>query len=216
MLLFKSGEVLVNLERDDGVTVTEVVQKVKWRYKVMRGETLLLMGHDLYLPKWWELDRVANELLVWLSDAPNNMREELGWNFSADEIREWGNYNHRYGEYRSVERVYTVSETFEVITPESAANGEAENRGYVFKDEHMNREELIGHIRNGGFTRPSASDIFFLEGWEEEIKGHPWFSTPDPVSHDDRTGADTFKSLFVSAITGNEYWEVLKEAGVVS
>jgi len=214
-MLFKSGNILLKLSKGD-LTVIEVVEKMKWRYNVEHLDgRQLLQGHDLYCPSWWSGERVAIELLGWLTEAPDDMRKELGWDFSADEIREWGYYNYRYEEYRSVERVFLVSETFEVITPDSAANGDAEDRGFVFQDEFMTREELVNHIQDCGFNHPSEGDVSYLEGHEEEIKGHPWLTTADPVFRDYKTGAETYKSLFVSAITGNEYWELLKEAGVL-
>lgn len=46
-----------------------------------------------------------------------------------------------------------ISKTFDVVTPESAEDGEAAESGFVYKHEPFTFGELLREIRNGGFHR---------------------------------------------------------------
>lgn len=50
-----------------------------------------------------------------------------------------------------------ISMTYEIITPESAENGEAEEIGFVFENEECTAKELAQYIEREGFTEPSES-----------------------------------------------------------
>ena len=50
-----------------------------------------------------------------------------------------------------------LSMTYEIITPESAENGEAEESGFVFENEECTARELARYIEREGFTEPSCS-----------------------------------------------------------
>ena len=50
-----------------------------------------------------------------------------------------------------------LSMTYEIITPESAENGEAEEIGFVFEGEECTAKELAHYIERYGFTEPSES-----------------------------------------------------------
>lgn len=50
-----------------------------------------------------------------------------------------------------------LSMTYEIITPESAENGEAEEMGFVFESCDCGARELARLIQRDGFTVPSCS-----------------------------------------------------------
>ena len=54
-------------------------------------------------------------------------------------------------------KTYLVSETYEIITEESAENGDFEETGFTFQDEPMTAREIAEYLYTGGFTEASAS-----------------------------------------------------------
>ena len=50
-----------------------------------------------------------------------------------------------------------LSQTYEIVTAESAAYGEAAERGFDWEDAPHGFRETVDLIRDGGFTHPSCS-----------------------------------------------------------
>lgn len=50
-----------------------------------------------------------------------------------------------------------ISMTYEIITEDSAAEGEAEETGFVFEDVEYSPTDLLREITHNGFTEPSCS-----------------------------------------------------------
>lgn len=50
-----------------------------------------------------------------------------------------------------------LSQTFEVVTPESAEQGEAAERGYNWQDVPHSFKEVVDLIQDGGFSNPDSS-----------------------------------------------------------
>lgn len=65
-----------------------------------------------------------------------------------------------------------VSKTFEVVTSESAEQGDAERRGYEYKDRYFTFRELIDEI--SACYEASSSR-------EEDWSGHTWVSTEPQI-----------------------------------
>jgi hypothetical protein len=81
-----------------------------------------------------------------------------------------------------VGKKYTMSKTFEVITPESAEAGDAEERGFEYEDREFDTLwDMAQEIRNEGATEDSGS----------------WFNTIDP-DRDYKTGEETYYSFHPS------------------
>ena len=57
-----------------------------------------------------------------------------------------------------------ISKTFDVVTPESAEDGEAAESGFVYENEPFTFRELVREIQNGGFTRNCSA---WLESYSE-------------------------------------------------
>lgn len=96
-----------------------------------------------------------------------------------------------------------LTKTFEVVTPESAENGEAEETGFTFKNEPHTFREAVELIRKGGFVHPSES------------QGVPrWLSCE--AEPDYRTGAETTYSIHPGrdAVTLRYWPRVLRFAGI--
>lgn len=97
--------------------------------------------------------------------------------------------------------------TYEIITPESAEHGDAEERGFV--EPGLNMRVPLGEINDTdwpnsklGWTLRQA-EIYLGRGGMED-SGH-WFSTCDP-ERNFQTGAATFYSLHPSDnTTGASY-----------
>ena len=86
---------------------------------------------------------------------------------------------------------YDVSMTYETTTPESAAMGEAEDRGWVFQDENYETlQDVVQHHRNKAWL-----------GWSSSNPGpRDWiYSESEP---DYRSGADTTYNLFIRRADG--------------
>lgn len=66
-------------------------------------------------------------------------------------------------------RIFTVSVTYEVVTEESAENGDAEERGYEIEREDMDYEDFCRLLKDRNYSQPSSS----------HITDRMWFSTPD-------------------------------------
>lgn len=92
--------------------------------------------------------------------------------------------------------LYVVSVTYEVITEESAVDGDAAERGHEIEHEPHDFEGLQALVRQYGTTDPSASSP----------GPRVWFSSTSPV--EDRAffedGESRFHSLHIHTINGRE------------
>ena len=101
-----------------------------------------------------------------------------------------------------------ISETYEIITEESAQYGDAEERGFNFKDEMMSFSELVDYIQSNGFIWASDSDL----------SGYTWIST-EP-EQDYQTGDYESRGLHCDTDYGRDtrasrYWiKALKLADI--
>ncbi len=91
----------------------------------------------------------------------------------------------------SEEPMFLVNKTFEVITPESAEEGDAEERGFEFEDKQMSPESLASEIKNQGYSEWSNSD---KTGW----------ITYYDEEGDYRTGERINYSLHIKKLDGSE------------
>lgn len=95
---------------------------------------------------------------------------------------------------------YLVSKTYEVVTPESAENGEPSDQGFEFKDETMSLQDLAHEIESEGFSEWSNSD------------GTGWLYTTTPVQDraffekgEEKTYSLHFKKLDGSELDSEDY-----------
>lgn len=91
----------------------------------------------------------------------------------------------------SEEPMFLVNKTYEIVTPESAEQGDAEDRGFVFEDKKMSPEDLASEIRNENYSEWSSSD---KTGW----------ITAYDEDGDFRTGERTNYSLHFKKLDGSE------------
>lgn len=91
---------------------------------------------------------------------------------------------------------YTVSVTYEVVTPECVEAGDAAERGYEIERQVLDRDELKRLGDEYGFSEPSSS----------QLESRMWFSTVDPVQ--DRAyieqGHERRFSLHLNEVDGRE------------
>ncbi len=97
-----------------------------------------------------------------------------------------------------------LSQSFEVVTDESAENGEVAERGFDWEDCEHGFRETVELIKSEGFTNQQCSH------------GVPRWLTTDP-SHDYVTGEYETKSLHpASDARSQRYWEkACRAAGVL-
>ncbi len=57
-----------------------------------------------------------------------------------------------------------ISKTFDVVTHESAEDGEVAESGFVYENEPFTFRELVREIQSGGFTRNSSA---WLDSYSE-------------------------------------------------
>ena len=84
---------------------------------------------------------------------------------------------------------FIVSQCYEIVTEESAEQGDADERGFEFQDEEYDLRSLIRHIQNEGFCWTSNSDG---TGWLETEPGQDVY-----------TGAYESKSLHIKTSNRN-------------
>ncbi len=81
--------------------------------------------------------------------------------------------------------MFIMSKTFELITPESATYGDAEERGFEYKNKAFDSiEDMAEEIFYDGSVEPSSTQ--FHEG--------VWYTTIDP-ERNYRTGSETYYSF---------------------
>ncbi|MBW6354919.1 hypothetical protein ACLBVF_10375 [Pseudomonas aeruginosa] len=98
-----------------------------------------------------------------------------------------------------------VSQTYEIVTPESAEAGDVEESGFDFENAEFGLRELVDYIESNGFTEPSYS------------QGCPDWVTQADGNLDYQTGAEERKSLHPGRDDrSRRYWEkALRAAGVI-
>ena len=89
---------------------------------------------------------------------------------------------------------YNISVTYEIITDESAEQGDVAERGYESENEDVDVDELERVVQNYGFSQPSSSCL------EDRM----WFSSVSP--REDRAyfenGERKFFSLHLHSVNG--------------
>lgn len=97
-----------------------------------------------------------------------------------------------------------LSQTYEIITEESAADGEAAERGFDWQDCPHTFREVVDLIRDGGFCHPSCSP------------GVPAWLSAD-AEQDMHDGSYETKSLHPGRDARSQrYWEkACRAAGVI-
>lgn len=60
---------------------------------------------------------------------------------------------------------FVVSETYEVVTPESAEHGDAQERGFNFQDKKYTPDELYHYLRREGYHEPSSTRLSSVDDW---------------------------------------------------
>ena len=87
---------------------------------------------------------------------------------------------------------FTMDKTYEIITPKSAEQGDAEERGFEYKDQEFDTLwDMAKEIRDAGATEPSE----YGHGTP-----HTWYSTVDP-DRDYKTGEETYYSFHPRNLT---------------
>lgn len=83
-----------------------------------------------------------------------------------------------------------ISKTYEIVTEESAEQGDAAERGFVFKDQPCGFRELIDTIKADGFAYPDSSHG--VPRWlstepQQDYKTGEWTTCSLHPSHDARS-----------------------------
>lgn len=96
----------------------------------------------------------------------------------------------------------TVSETYDIITHESAEHGDCAESGFNFQDREFGFKELVEYIQDNGFTETSS----YPPG------ANDWITTGDD-DIDYATGDRTRRSLHGD---GSKYWtKALRACGLL-
>jgi hypothetical protein len=106
---------------------------------------------------------------------------------------------------------FVVSRYYEIVTEESARDGEAAERGEVFTDSPMSLEDTVREL----------SDCYELSSWPvrkpEDMTGYEWASTEPTQDYHD--GSYRSESVHVERLgrpaTGAELFRVFKLAGLI-
>ena len=80
---------------------------------------------------------------------------------------------------------FSVSLTYDVVTPESAEHGDVEDRGYVYEDERMSLGDVVREMNRRGPWEEVQVDRHLLRAYESE----------GSVNY--RTGAETTHAIHV-------------------
>ncbi len=84
---------------------------------------------------------------------------------------------------------FIVSRCYELVTPESAEDGDASERGFEIEDEEMDFREVIRELRNCNHLSDS------------HVQAGTWAMTEPHVS-DWQTGEEKSESVHINAING--------------
>lgn len=74
---------------------------------------------------------------------------------------------------------YTVSQTYQTVTPESAELGDFEDQGYEFEDYDMTISDVLRELREQGNE--------YLELFGDELRIYGWTYTIDYKTGEDKT-----------------------------
>ncbi len=106
---------------------------------------------------------------------------------------------------------YNVSVTYEIITDESAEQGDVAERGYEREREDVDADELRRLVQNYGFSDPSSS----------RLEDRMWFSTTSPRKDRDyfENGERKFFSLHLNSVNGEpptleDYADIVRMANI--
>jgi soluble cytochrome b562 len=92
-----------------------------------------------------------------------------------------------------------MSKTYQIITPESAKEGDFSETGFEYEDQGFDSlYEMADEIRNEGYVEPSDSG---------EPNKSTWYTTVDPV-RDYSTGEETYYSFHPKLSSGEEAKEL--------
>lgn len=94
--------------------------------------------------------------------------------------------------------MFTVSKTFDVVTPESAEHGDIADSGFEYQDRAMTLREVLRTIESEGCTEPSSWPCTL----ENFANGRVWFTSVDP-DVDYRTGESTTYAIHVDGSSRN-------------
>lgn len=114
----------------------------------------------------------------------------------------------------NIEKYFLVSKTYEIISEESAENGDAEERGFEYQDDEMDTEDILKEINEGGFVELSSS---WIEDHKESNKpNYTWIKTVDPVYNRDyiEKGLRCYYSLHIKC-TQKEFYQICKLANLI-
>lgn len=103
-----------------------------------------------------------------------------------------------------------LSETFEIVTDESARHNDAADRGFIREDEPVTVKDAIGALRE--CCEPSSSPIR-----PETVTGYEWASTE--AQQDYRTGEYESRSIHVkradgTRLSGRQLFRLFRAAGL--
>jgi hypothetical protein len=96
--------------------------------------------------------------------------------------------------FKEREAKFEVGKTYEVITPESAEEGDAEERGWVFKPEMMSLRDTVREIEELGSFEPDS--------WPMPMTGTQLSLYQSDVDEDYETGAETREVLHIRGSAG--------------
>ena len=95
-----------------------------------------------------------------------------------------------------------ISKTFEIVTPESAEHGDAESRGFEFKDEPTSFRELVDLMKEHpqGSSSPCSGDV------------HAWFTSYGETCY--KTGEERTTSIHFSRINKPRHAKYWRKAAI--
>ena len=104
-----------------------------------------------------------------------------------------------------------ISENYQIVTPESAENGDYEEIGSNFLNEPFTFKELVDYIEREGFAYPSSSHVtkdcrnIWIETREDHnfITGESLYKTLHLTSSDPRAVKYWHKALLATGIIQN-------------
>ena len=87
---------------------------------------------------------------------------------------------------RAKNELFTVSQTFQCVTPESSEHGDFSDQGYEYKDKHFSLRDILHELRDQGREHiQSGLHHMDIYGWS--------------YTSDYKTGEDTTKCLHIKA-----------------
>lgn len=114
-------------------------------------------------------------------------------------------------EIKTLLPVFSVSETFEIITHESAEEGTFADSGFNFENEGYTLRELVDYIKRNSFVCPSQSHIKDLKDVEGPCR--VWLSQIDG-NIDYMTGESEFKNLHINNVSCRNFYRICRLAGI--